>query len=123
MRRARAKNKRIRKEILAARQGLLRIHTNTARFNASIRRPFPQSHRLTKSMERNTSGLINDAPAEVQSFVASAEDACYAHCPEEEAAFGEDVGVTIDEARRWAGRPAINPYGIFNLLGRCPTWT
>ena len=92
MSRARSKSKQIRKAILAARQELLRFHRTTARFNAAIRRSLPLSHRLAKSMERHTSGLINDAPTEVQSFVGAAADACYKTCLEEEAACGEDVG-------------------------------
>ena len=51
-------------------------------------------------MERHSSGLINDAPEEIQSFVGAAEDACYFCCPREASIefWSDGVAETIDWA-------------------------
>ena len=69
-------------------------------------------------MERNTSGLVNDAPGEIQSFVSALEDACYMFCPELAQSFNDGVGETIEDARVWAGRPQIDAYGNFQYTTR-----
>ena len=97
---------------------LLRFHKTTARFNAAIRKSFPPTHKLTKTMERNTSGLVNDAPGEVQSFVSELEDACFAFRPELARSFNDGVGETIEDARLWAGRPQIDEHGEFHYTAR-----
>ncbi len=97
---------------------LLRFHKTTARFNAAIRKAFPPTHKLARAMERNTSGLVNDAPGEIQSFVSAVEDACYLCSPERAQSFNDGVGQTIEEARVWAGRPCIDAYGDFQYTAR-----
>ena len=64
-------------------------------------------------MERHSSGLINDAPEEIQSFVGAAEDACYFCCPREASigAWGDGVAETIDAARACVGCPRLGAYG------------
>ena len=97
---------------------LLRFHKTTARFNAAIRKSFPPTHKLAKTMERNTSGLVNDAPGEVQSFVSALEDVCFAFCPSLARSFNDGVGETIEDARHWAGRPQIDEHGDFRYTAR-----
>ncbi len=116
--RSKTKTKKAIKSISEARAELLRFHKTAARFNAAIRRGFPPSHRIARAMERNTSGLINDAPGEAQSCVAAPEDACYCCCPEEAPSFNDGVSEAIEEARVWAGRPRIRAYGEFQYPAR-----
>lgn len=113
-----SKSKRHGKLLDKACSELLRFHKTTARFNAAIRKTFPPTHKLTKTMERNTSGLVNDAPGEVQSFVSELEDACFALRPELARSFNDGVGKTIEDARHWAGRPPIDEYGDFRYTAR-----
>ena len=113
-----ARAKRVLKSLRA---DLLRYHSATARLNASVRRAFPPEKRLARVMERNSSGTINDAPGEIQSFVGAVEDACYSHCPEEASSLTDGVGQAIESARAWAGRPPLSIYGDF-MYSRCVTW-
>ena len=111
--RARSGKRKVRKTIARAQRELLRYHEATARFNAAIRNTFPRQHRIAKSMERHSSGLINDAPEEIQSFVGAAEDACYFCCPREASsgAWIDGVAETIDAARACVGCPRLGAYG------------
>ena len=99
--RARSGKRKVRKTIARAQRELLRYHEATARFNAGIRKSFPRQHRIAKSMERHCSGLINDAPEEIQSFVGVAEDACYFCCLREASigAWNDGVAEIIDTGR------------------------
>ena len=78
-----------------------------------IRKSFPRHHKVAKSMERNSSGLINDAPEEIQSFVGAAEDACYLCCPGEPSGdcWNDGVAETINAARACVGYPHMGRYG------------
>ena len=111
--RARSGKRKVRKTIARAQRELLRYHEATARFNAAIRKSFPRQHRIAKSMERHSSGLINDAPEEIQSFVGAAEDACYFCCPREASTgvWSDGVAETIDAARACVGCPRLGAYG------------
>ena len=62
----RTSNKHVRHTVASAQKELLRYHEATARFNAAIRRAFLRNHKIEKLMERHSSGLINDAPEEIQ---------------------------------------------------------
>ena len=111
--RARSGKRKVRKTIARAQRELLRYHEATARFNAAIRKSFPRQHRIARSMERHCSGLINDAPEEIQSFVGAAEDACYCCSPRETSseAWCDGVAETIDAARTCIGYPRLGAYG------------
>ena len=111
--RARSGKRKVRKTIARAQRELLRYHEATARFNAAIRNTYPRQHRIAKSMERHSSGLINDAPEEIQSFVGAAEDACYFCSPRQASAgaWGDGVAETIDAARACVGCPRLGAYG------------
>ena len=113
--------KRMKKMIALVRADLLRYHEATAKLNAAVRRAFPREHRVAKVMEMCSSGTINDAPGEIQSFVGAIEDACYCHAPEEAQSITDDIGRRIDEARAWAGRPPLTIYGEF-LYPRRVSW-
>ena len=91
--RARSGKRRVRKTIARAQRELLRYHEATARSNAAIRKSYPRQHRIAKSMERHCSGLVNNAPEEIQSFVGAAEDACYLCCPLDASSGGWSDGV------------------------------
>ena len=111
--RARSGKRKVRKTIARAQRELLRYHEATARFNAAIRNTYPRQHRIAKSMERHSSGLINDAPEEIQSFVGAAEDACYCCCPGDASMefWSDGVAETIDAARACVGCPRFGAYG------------
>ena len=111
--RARSGKRRVRKTIARAQRDLLRYHEATARFNAAIRETNPRHHRIAKLMERHSSGLINDAPEEIQSFVGAAEDACYFCCPRDASIefWSDGVAETIDTARACVGCPRFGAYG------------
>ena len=115
---SKSKSKKRAELVDKARSELLRFHKTTARFNAAIRKNFPPTHKLARAMERNTSGLVNDAPGEVQSFVSALEDVCFAFCPELARSFNDGVGETIEDARLWAGRPQIDEHGDFKYTAR-----
>ncbi len=115
---SKANAKRAERSIKKACDALLRFHRTTARFNAAIRKAFPPAHKLARTMERNTSGLVNDAPGEIQSFVSAIEDACFTFCPELAQSFNDGVGETIEHARIWAGRPHIDAYGDYQYTNR-----
>ena len=112
------KTKQASKLIRKACADLLMFHKTPARYNGAIRKAFPPTHKLTRAMERNTSGLVNDAPGEIQSFVSAIEDACYMFSPEHAQSFNDGVGQTIEEARIWAGRPQIDAYGDYEYVAR-----
>jgi len=98
--RASSGKRKVRKTIARAQRELFRYHEATARFNAAICNTYPRQHRIATSMERHSSGLINDAPEEIQSFVGAAEDACYFCCPRKASTgvWNDGVAETIDSA-------------------------
>ena len=109
---ARNDQKRIKRTLAGAQRELLRYHEATAKFNAAIRKSFPRPHKLARSMERHSSGLINDAPEEIQSFVGVLEDAAYLCCPGRGPQDCSDsVSETIDAARAQVGRHQYCEYG------------
>ena len=94
----------------AVRAHLLALHEALAKHNAAIRAKFPHSHPVVRTMERNASGWINDAPFQIQTFVAAAEDALLS----EEAlaiALSDGVASLADDARKWAGHTPIDEWG------------
>ena len=104
--------KRIKRTLASAQRELLRYHEATAKFNAAVRKSFPRSHKVARSMERHSSGLINDAPEEIQSFVGVLEDANFLCFPEVAAQDCSDsVSETIDAARAQVGRHQYCEYG------------
>ena len=95
---------------LPVQRTLLDLHEALAKYNAAIRVRFPPSHPLTRAVERNTSGWINDAPYAIQEFKLAAEDALFRE-QAREYYLGDGVADLIDGARVWAGSTPITERG------------
>ena len=89
---------------------LLALHEALAKHNAAIRAKFPHSHPVVRTMERNASGWINDAPFQIQAFVDAAEDALFSEAALD-IALSDGVASLIDDARKWAGHTPIDEWG------------
>ena len=103
-------------EIHNARGALRRLQSAVAKHNASIRVRYPPSRAVRKTVENTLSGTINDMPFSVQIFARSGEDAaclCNASlgCDPLDI-FTEGMADLIDEARVWAGRPAMTDTAV-----------